>query len=326
MANTGRKIDYRIRPAKNIERKMMRDILLRLSPFGIFSDYQYIGFGSKYFTDFIIMHKYLGIDSMISIEGDVNNRRRYRFNKPFECIDVKFGHSNEVLPTLNLARKLILWLDYDYLFDNTMLSDLATVTEQCPSGTVIFLSYNSESYKLNDLKKEYPDLESGYYRRKFEAAIGNEFIPVGFDERGWSDRKTYSKFLRSCIHSQLDKILSIRNIDLNIEDKLIAHQICFFDYSDGAPMSTIGVMITKQKESGLFASCKLDSLYFYTSNEDSYEIKVPNLTSKEVRYLMEKMPKGENFDVDFRIFAEQDVDDFQANYKYYPSFMEIDPL
>ncbi|HGB1823876.1 TPA: O-methyltransferase, partial [Salmonella enterica subsp. enterica serovar Bahrenfeld] len=73
MANTGRKIDYRIRPAKNIERKMIRDVLLRLSPFGIFSDYQYIGFGSKYFTDFIIMHKYLGIDDMISIEGDVNN-------------------------------------------------------------------------------------------------------------------------------------------------------------------------------------------------------------------------------------------------------------
>ena len=326
MANTGRKIDYRTRPAKNIERKMIRDILLRLSPFGIFSDYQYIGFGSKYFTDFIIMHKYLGIDNMISIEGDVNNRKRYNFNKPFECIDVRFGHSNEVLPTLNLTKKIILWLDYDYLFDSTMLSDLATITEQCPSGTVIFLSYNSDSYKLNDLKKEYQDIESGYYRRKFESTIGSEFIPVGFDERGWSDRKKYSKFLRGCIISQLEKVLSIRNPDLDIPEKLVPNQISFFDYSDGSPMSTVGVMITKQSDKALFDSCKLDSFYFYTSNEDSYEIKVPNLTSKEVRYLMEKMPKGENFDVDFRIFAEKDVDDFQANYKYYPSFMEIDPL
>lgn len=326
MANTGRKIDYRTRPAKNIERKMIRDILLRLSPFGIFSDYQYIGFGSKYFTDFIIMHKYLGIDNMISIEGDVNNRKRYNFNKPFECIDVRFGHSNEVLPTLNLTKKIILWLDYDYLFDSTMLSDLATITEQCPSGTVIFLSYNSDSYKLNDLKKEYPDIESGYYRRKFESTIGSEFIPVGFDERGWSDRKKYSKFLRGCIISQLEKVLSIRNPDLDIPEKLVPNQISFFDYSDGSPMSTVGVMITRQSDKALFDSCKLDSFYFYTSNEDSYEIKVPNLTSKEVRYLMEKMPKGENFDVDFRIFAEKDVDDFQANYKYYPSFMEIDPL
>lgn len=326
MANSGRKIDYRLRPAKNIERKMIRDILLRLSPFGIFSEYQYIGFGSKYFVDFVLMHKYLGIDEMISIEADSTNRNRYRFNKPYDCIDVKFGHSGEVLPNLNLAKKTIYWMDYDSPFNKYMFSDLSTIVERCPSGSVIFLSYNSEPYKLGDLKAEYRDIDDGFYRRKFETVFGNEFIPAGFDERGFSNKTNYSKFIRECLHSQLKSTLSSRNVILSEEQRITFKQICYFDYSDGTNMSTVGFIVVKSDDSHLIDLCRMQHLYFYTETDECYEIKVPNLTTKETRFLMEKMPSKGNIQYDSRVFAEKDVVEFQSNYKYYPSFMEIDFL
>ncbi|EPR9086187.1 O-methyltransferase [Cronobacter dublinensis] len=326
MANSGRKIDYRLRPAKNIERKMIRDILLRLSPFGIFSEYQYVGFGSKYFVDFVLMHKYLGIEEMISIEADTTNRSRYKFNRPYECIDVKFGHSTEVLPTLNLSKKSIYWMDYDSPFNKYMFSDLSTIVERCPSGTVVLLSYNSEPYKIGDLKAEYNDIEEGFFRRKFESVFGNEFIPAGFDERGFSNKTNYSKFIRGCLHSQLESTLSNRNVSLQEEHKITTKQICYFDYSDGTNMSTVGFIVTNKKDLPLVDLCRLHDLYFYSQSDACYEIKVPNLTSKETRFLMEKMPSKGNIEFDNKIFTEKDVSEFQANYKYYPSFMEIDFL
>ncbi len=63
-----RKINYRVRPAKSIQRKMLCDALLRLSFFEPVENYRYVGFGSTTFTDFILFHKILGIKDMISIE------------------------------------------------------------------------------------------------------------------------------------------------------------------------------------------------------------------------------------------------------------------
>ena len=80
--NSSRKINYSTRVAKNIERKMIRDLLTRYSSSFPMDEYTYIGFGAKYFTDFLMVHKYLHIDKLISIEGDVGNKLKYDFNKP----------------------------------------------------------------------------------------------------------------------------------------------------------------------------------------------------------------------------------------------------
>ena len=50
---------------------------------------------------------------MISIEKDEDRRERFEFNKPFDCIEVRYGHSNQVLPKCDWAPRTILWLDYD---------------------------------------------------------------------------------------------------------------------------------------------------------------------------------------------------------------------
>lgn len=326
MANSGNIINYSIRAAKNIERKMLRDIFVRLSPVGVFSDYQYIGFGSKYFVDFIMFHRYLNIQDMTSIESDTRFKEKYVFNKPYDCVKLEFGHSNEVLPKLNLTKKSIVWLDYDSAFSKTMLTDLSTLVERLPSGSIITLSYNSEPYREKELVQHFGRNVDKLYRRKFEEVFGKQFIPGGFDERGWTNKIKFSKFIRQVIISQIESVLSKRNISILDKDKFKLQQVAYFDYADGARMSTLSFVIFNSSEQARIENCRANELFFYKDSDCSYEIKVPNLTNKEIRYLMEKMPGDNNLIFDKKIFNQEEVLEFKKNYKYYPSFFEIDSI
>ena len=55
-----RAINYVMRPAKNIERKMMGEVLARLSAIAPLSKYRYVGLGSEFFKDFVLYHQMLG--------------------------------------------------------------------------------------------------------------------------------------------------------------------------------------------------------------------------------------------------------------------------
>ena len=81
-------MNYLFRPAKNIERKMLCEALSRLSFILDLKHYQYVGFGSVYFADFTLFHKQLGIQKLISIEGEEEMEERVRFNKPYSCIEI----------------------------------------------------------------------------------------------------------------------------------------------------------------------------------------------------------------------------------------------
>jgi len=49
------RVQYDLRPAKQVERRMIIDALQRLSTAGFpITDYQYTGFGAIYFVDFIV--------------------------------------------------------------------------------------------------------------------------------------------------------------------------------------------------------------------------------------------------------------------------------
>jgi hypothetical protein len=78
-------INYDLRPAKSIERKMMAEALQALTLFAPMKEYSYRGFGSPYFTDFSLVHRVLGIRNMESIEKDEYNKGRFVFNRPLGC-------------------------------------------------------------------------------------------------------------------------------------------------------------------------------------------------------------------------------------------------
>jgi hypothetical protein len=95
-----KQFDYSLRPSKQVERKAMIEVLLNLSSAGYaISDYTYLGFGSVYYVDFVMFHKYLFIRKMVCIEwGDVE--KRMKFNKPFKFIKLKLMPLASYIPSL----------------------------------------------------------------------------------------------------------------------------------------------------------------------------------------------------------------------------------
>src|SRR6202035_674935 len=106
------KVPYDLRPAKQVERRMLVETFQTLAQQGFpIDEYQYTGFGSIYFVDFILFHKLLGIRKMLSLEIDEKIRKRVKFNQPFGCVEVKIARIEDELPKMSRDIRHILWLD-----------------------------------------------------------------------------------------------------------------------------------------------------------------------------------------------------------------------
>ena len=53
MPGSDQKINYQVRPAKSIERKMLCDLIREVQLMRADGEMRYIGLGAKYFTDFL---------------------------------------------------------------------------------------------------------------------------------------------------------------------------------------------------------------------------------------------------------------------------------
>lgn len=105
-SNSFKQFDYSLRPSKQVERKVMIEVLHRLSEAGYaISEYKYLGFGSVYYVDFLMFHKYLFIENMVCVEwGDV--ARRMRFNKPYKFIKLKLETCQSTFLVSDPARSI----------------------------------------------------------------------------------------------------------------------------------------------------------------------------------------------------------------------------
>src|SRR3990172_8495457 len=119
-----KQFDYSLRPSKQVERKIMIEVLLRLSKAGYtIGDYRYLGFGSPYYVDFVMFHKYIFIEDMVCVEwADV--KKRMKFNKPFKFIKLKLEALSQYIPKMRPTKKYLVWLDYDRSLDSEMLQDI----------------------------------------------------------------------------------------------------------------------------------------------------------------------------------------------------------
>ena len=317
MSNSGRKINYSVRPAKNVERKMMRDFLIRLSHLGRIEDYRYIGFGSKYFSDFIIFHRHLNISEMASIEADTTNRERYEFNKPYSNITMKWGHSSAVLPELaDSPKKTIYWLDYDGVFEGFMLEDSAIIAEGACSGSVLAISFNCQPPEFSD-----GDINS--LKDALMKQVSKKHIPANLDPRGWRSPRKMATFLKNCVKNEISSVINNRNLSAASDNlKLNFEQSLFFTYADGAPMATVAFLFFNKEEEQAVNNCRLDDLYFTRKNDEPFDISTPNLTIKEIRHLMEIRPDQSR--INTKIFTPKDVQALWDNYRYFPGFSEIE--
>jgi len=330
------KFHYGLRPAKNVERKMMADAFRKLSAFRPISRYQYVGMGSLYFSDFILFHRLLNFRKMVSIESQKKDEKRIRFNQPFGCINIEFGFTTEVLPRLNWQTPSVVWLDYDGKIEATCLDDVSLLTQNVSSGSLISFSFNVDSEKVrfnqtgsaknlvkDDDASELSSDESmdllDYLEEEF---ADSSMLPVGLTHpklNGWG----FAKVTREMVDSQVRETLVRRNSGIaKSEDKFFYEQVFNFHYQDGAKMLTVGGVIYQAKDLEHLNQCSYNDLYFARSGENSFKITPPLITFREVRALDPFMPdNGSKSKVPI---SDEMIERYAEIYRYFPNFTEAE--
>lgn len=316
----GATINYNIRPAKSIERKMLCESFRCIRKFNFPSSYRYIGFGAKYFTDFILFHKELCINDMVSMEKNTSNRQKYEFNKPLKCIKIEFGKSTDVLPKLEWPedKKTILWLDYDQKFQPFMMNDVKMSISNITSGSIILISCNRViGNEMSDYTKE--------SRLDYLKGIFEDKVPITTKERDLVPKYSF-KIVKEIFDDTIKDSLYEVNSTRNENDKLNYEQLFYFIYSDGAPMVTIGGIFFQEKDRLKYEKCTFSKNPFIGKAGEPYDIDIPCLTLKEVQALNSMLPIDNIDDIKVPGLKREEIEKYIKLYRYFPYFTEMQTL
>ena len=295
---------------------MLCDTFRRLSPFATVDTYQYVGFGSTYFSDFSLIHRSLGISHLVSIERETAMRERFKFNRPYRSIDLRFGESTDLLPELDWSPHTIMWLDYDGKLTADVLADVATFCRSCTSGSIICVSVNSQPDIVPPEKKP-----EEFRLKLLKRRLGKHKVPADLDPKklaGWD----IALLSRRIIDQQIRSTLLDRNGGLPTNARLRYKQLFNFHYRDGARMMTTGGLVYQVGQESIVNSCGFDQLDFVRQGEDPYEIVVPNLTFKEMRHIDAQLP-AQHMPVTAPV-GDDDITAYAAIYRYFPTFVEAE--
>ena len=321
MSSSFKRIDYSIRPAKHAERKMLCDIFRRLWPFARIEDYVYVGFGSIWFADFILMHRALGIKDMISIEHAESARQRIEDNKPFR-IPVDYRPSSDALPDLDWNRKQFIWLDYDDPLAAYMLLDMRTVTRRAVSGTVISVSVQcSKAPQLAEADQD-SDHSGPTGLERFITVFGRDRVPqktTTEDLYGWS----FGTLSRTLLMQELEAELGSRNSS-NQGPEMRFQPICEFEYEDGAKMTTIVGIFYSIDDEEKFKQCGFENLDFIPNIQKPVRIVVPKLTAREFKRLESQLPLQNGAEINLGSIPQAEARKFVEMYRYFPNFAVLE--
>lgn len=306
MPDTDMKINYYLRQQKSIERRMFCHLFRSVGRIFDLHKYQYIGMGAKYFADFLLFHREFNFQNMISIEADENNKDKYEFNKPLNCITMQYGFSSEVLPKLNWTEttRSIIWLDYDSKLGKDMLEDIQTIIAKIPSGSMFFISFNSEWHKHSDRREE-------ELRGKLK-----EYYPSTLVKSDFSEKNKHST-QRLPINNTIDNAVSLRA-------DMAYTQLIDFVYKDGSEMTTIGGILLNKEDLDLFGKIDFTHLDFIKQDRssDAYNLVIPPLTYKEATKIFEHLPCEDLSVINIPGLEEKHIKQVAKVYRYYPFYLE----
>lgn len=318
-------VNYNLRAAKGVERKMLCDAFSRLSVIDNIKQYRYIGFGSTYFTDFSLFHKNLGINDLISIEKEKGFSARVNFNKPFSCIQIEYGSSETVLPSLpwhKWKQKCIVWLDYTQPLLEFMLGDINTIISSVEPGSVFLISVNITPDKIGraqiDMDEDDEAIKKGRYQKLVDR-IG-DVAPAEAADLNLNVANN-KRVIRKVIDGQIKSAVRTRNIDKEGPERLQYEQLFNIYYKDGADMLTIGGILYSGSQTEKVKAMNLHDLEFICGGEQSFDIIVPNLSIREMHALDALLPT--QFERAYKLpLSQEDVNNYANIYRYFPTFAE----
>ena len=302
-------VAYDLRPAKQVERRMLLDFFRRLSGAGTpVESYHYTGMGSIHFIDHILFHKFLGIDKLVSVERDDDIERRTRFNQPFSSVQIEIMEIGEYIPRLQSDAKHIVWLDYDYRLSQDMIKDVRACGATLAIDSFVLVTVDVEPPKDS---RGASDNFASYW-----GAASNLWVP------SWKN----NDFTRSKLHLRARDLIANAFREGTSGRPNVEPIPCFyFVYADGHRMATLGVQIGGPQQACRLQKIKAsgaDYLVLDFSGQP-FQIDVPVLTRRERPLLEGAVPAGDYHRVRNTGVGEEEFRKFEKIYRFLPSYGEL---
>lgn len=314
MVRSYEKFNYLLRPSKQVERKLFIEALHHLCSLGYpIYRYTYLGFGSVYYADFILFHKYLYMKSMICVERD-DIERRMTFNRPYRFIKLVMKPVSQVIPELSRKRKYLVWLDYDRQLDIEMLEEIYGFLQILEPGSLFIVTVDSEprlpehqhagTLSIEEAETKLLEL----VRTNFGQLVSGEITKQRLTPEDMP--MLYSEIIKSHIETSL---LSRQGVKF--------HQLFNFVYADGAQMLTFGGLLDDTRGRIAGAARSMLTLPCFCTSSRPERISVPPLTVREKQWidsnLKVALSRAKRIDLD-----ETLVRNYIKYYKYYPTYYE----
>lgn len=328
MVDSFRRIDYSLRPAKHAERRMLADVFRRLSHFQPVETYRYVGFGSVWFSDFVLFHRSLGVRDMLSIEQAVASQRRFEANRPF-AIEMDFRSSSLVLPELDYTRRQFIWLDYDDPITLDMVADVAMIARRACSGTVLVVSVQCmKAPDVADAEREMLRDENAMGpMERFASRMSADGVDrVSSDiEREQLSGWAFGDLSRSIFYEEVERVLEDRRL-ATPNYAVSCRTICDFEYEDGAKMTTLTLIFHSDEEEVTVDACGFDDLEFLDPLGGAVYIPTPKLTPREFRQLESQLPLSPGVQLEIGHIPITETRRFADMYRYFPTFVAAEAL
>lgn len=306
-------VNYSLRPSKSIQRQVVFDGIRRLQTDLDLERMIYVGFGSIWFTDFVMAHKLAGVRDMISIEGNEVGYRRALFNAPFATVTVKQGYSGAVLPGMFADpalrnRPWLIWLDYDYELNEDVREDLRSVIENAPANSILLCTVNGLDRKYGQAQERADRLRD----------LLGDVVPDDLEK----DACKGDRMQETLASLTLDYMTSAAAEMARPGGFVPAFRII---YQDGAPMVTVGGILPAKGAARVAGDTVRRAQW---PCQPPAPIKAPLLTMREAAVLQAQLPRDDRLtrtrvqELGFDL-EDHELEAFETYYRQYPAFAQI---
>lgn len=265
--STAKFISYDLRPAKQSERGLLIDILRVGGDCGLpIRDYRYIGMGANRFYDFLMIHKYVGIKKMVSLEHDQSMYNRAVFNVPFKFIDVRNVTVADFIAQDEEKCSDIFWFDYDGGIGPEIVADIMSMAMKMKLGDFCFVTVFGGPPGSMDRVSDEDRLSM------LKDAVGDN---AGLVELADVERASFPIAVHKILVSAFKEAFAART-----DGKFFT--LLQVEYRDSVPMVTVGgAFLNDGQISSYKAKLKASLPFLKLGPPDLYEIKSLHITERE---------------------------------------------
>jgi hypothetical protein len=268
--------------------------------------------GANRFYDYLLLHKYLGIREMVSLEHDPIMFERAVFSVPYKFIDVRNSSAADFIQEDTCSGPSIFWLDYDGGLGQPLLGDVASLSVKLKIGDFCFVTvYGGVPRQLEGQNAQ---TRLVWFQDTFNSLAGDITIEDMQNSR-----------VQHAIHKIL--VAAFRNAFAPRRDGDFI-TLLQVQYSDSKPMITVGgAFLTEGQAFGYRSLMRSAMPFLNTTGSELYEIRSLHLTERE-RTLFDRAVTGKTSRSKERNslrkigFEDSDLSAYKDLLRYLPRYVE----